>query len=174
MHPAQVNFVTNLKNKFHEHFKSKKVLEVGSLDINGSIRDLFTECDYLGIDVGEGKGVDRVISGHQMDAPDNHFDVTLSCECFEHNKYWKETFDNMYRMTKIDGLLFFTCATIDRPEHGTHNRSHFDSPYTLDYYKNLSIIDFTDFWDFDKSFMQYGFEVQKGIVNDLYFWGMKK
>ncbi len=51
----------------------------------------------------EGPGVDVVSSGHALDFPDETFDVTLSCECFEHNPYWLETFRNMHRMTKAGG-----------------------------------------------------------------------
>ena len=38
-----------------------KVLEIGSLDINGSVRPLFEDAEYyLGIDMQEGPGVDLV------------------------------------------------------------------------------------------------------------------
>lgn len=32
------------------------------------------------------------------------YDITISCNCFEHNPYWRETFLNMHRMTKEGGL----------------------------------------------------------------------
>ena len=83
-HKEQNDYVQAVKTKFPIFFDKKKVLEVGSLDINGSVRKFFTDCDYTGIDVGEGKGVDIVVnSGHEYDGEDKSFDITISCECFE-------------------------------------------------------------------------------------------
>ena len=117
-HPEQREFILKVKEKYPEFFKGKKVLDIGSLDINGSARDFFDDCDYTGIDVGEGKGVDIVCPGEEWDAPDQTYDVVLSAECFEHNPNWLETFRNMMRMCKPGGLVFFTCATHGREEHG--------------------------------------------------------
>ena len=50
-HQQQFDFVKSVRDKFQESFNKAKVLEVGSLDINGSVRQFFTECDYLGKDV---------------------------------------------------------------------------------------------------------------------------
>ena len=64
----------------------KRVLEVGSLDINGSVRPLFENCNYTGIDLGEGRGVDvvaHVTDYHRLD--DNEFDVVISTETLEHD-----------------------------------------------------------------------------------------
>ena len=99
-HPQQFQFVEVIKGAYPSNFYKAKVLEVGSLNINGTIRILFQDCDYLGIDVGEGKDVDYVCQGQDLDDPDETYDTTISCECFEHNPYWKKTFKNMHRMTK--------------------------------------------------------------------------
>ena len=113
-HQQQFDYINTLKTKFPTQFFNKKVLEVGSLNINGSIRIFFTECDYLGIDVGAGPGVDLVCEGQKLDHPNETYDTVGSCECFEHNPYWVETFNNMYRMTKPNGLVFMSCATTGR------------------------------------------------------------
>jgi SAM-dependent methyltransferase len=174
-HPQQRNYVQSVKNRCKDHFHDKTVLEVGSLNINGTIRDFFTECDYTGIDVGPGKGVDIVIGGHQYDAPTASFDVVASCECFEHNPYWAETFTNMIRLCKPGGLIFFTCATTGRKEHGT--RAHYPdtSPLTLhwNYYRNLTEADFREICNIDEYFSQYRFDVDN-TAHDLYFFGIRK
>ena len=87
-HTAQREFITEVKTRFPQFFTKKRVLEVGSLNINGTLRDFFSKCDYTGIDVGEGKGVDIVCEGQKYDGPDNSFDVCAYAECFEHNPYW--------------------------------------------------------------------------------------
>jgi SAM-dependent methyltransferase len=195
-HSTQQDFISYVKNKFPNYFENTKVLEVGSLDINGSMRSFFSNCDYLGIDVGEGNGVDLVVQGQEYDAPDNIFDVCSSGECFEHNPYWAETFANMVRMCKSGGLVFFTCATTGRPEHGTSRSDRNSSPLTVnigwEYYKNLDEMDFKESFEesFDEIFSEYEFHSTVDYDNptefirnmrtyinpceDLYFWGIKK
>jgi len=195
-HSTQQDFILYVKNKFPNYFENKKVLEVGSLDINGSMRSFFSNCDYLGIDVGEGKGVDLVIPGQEYDAIDESYDVCTSGECFEHNPYWAETFVNMVRMCKSGGLVLFTCATTGRKEHGTSRTDSGSSPLTVnlgwEYYKNLDEQDFRQSFEesFDEIFLEYEFHstedydtptefiknMRKYITpcEDLYFWGIKK
>jgi SAM-dependent methyltransferase len=195
-HSTQQDFINYIKDKFPNHFDNKKVLEVGSLNINGSMRSLFSNCDYLGIDVGEGAGVDLVVQGQKYDAPDDTFDVCASGECFEHNPHWAETFANMVRMCKSGGLVFFTCATTGRPEHGTSRSDQNSSPLTVnigwEYYRNLDEQDFRDSFEesFDEIFSEYEFHSTVDYDNpsefiknmrtyispceDLYFWGIKK
>lgn len=176
-HPQQFEFVNSVKLLYPHQFFQKKILEVGSLNINGTIRDFFSYCDYLGIDVGEGPGVDLVCEGQTLNHADQSYDTVLSAECFEHNPYWVETFNNMHRMCKVNGLVIMTCATTGRPEHGTTRTSPSDSPLTIgkgwDYYKNLTEQDFRDNMNIDSMFSQYKFSV--GFSHrDLYFYGIKK
>lgn len=175
-HPQQIEYVTSLKNTYEHYFTDKKVLEVGSLDINGTVRSLFSNCDYTGIDVGPGKGVDLVCEGQDYDADEASFDTTISCECFEHNPYWKETFENMHRMTKSEGIVIMSCATTGRKEHGTRRSEPESSPLTVikgwDYYKNLTEDDFRESFDLDSMFSTYEFKTNND-VHDLYFYGIK-
>ena len=176
-HQQQFDYINTLKTKFPTQFFNKKVLEVGSLNINGSIRMFFSECEYLGIDVGAGPGVDLVCEGQKLDHPNETYDTVGSCECFEHNPYWVETFNNMYRMTKPNGLVFMSCATTGRAEHGTTRTSPQDSPLTTgkggDYYKNLTKQDFRKNFDMDSMFSEYEFIVG-APHQDLYFYGIKR
>ena len=170
-HLQQFRFVELVKDRFPDFFREKKILEIGSLDINGSIRRYFEKCEYLGVDLGQGKGVDIVSKGEDLTFPDETFDVAVSCECFEHNEKWKETFLNMVRMTKAGGLVFFSCATTGRREHGTRRTNPSSSPFTGDYYKNLTEDDF-DFIKSDKLFKVYRFSVDD-THHDLFFYGIK-
>lgn len=176
-HTEQRVFIEKLKQKFPNFFSQKKVLEVGSLDINGTVRDFFSDCQYTGLDVSFGQGVDIVCEGQNYNAPDQTYDVVCSAECFEHNPHWLETFQNMIRLCKDGGLVLFTCATDGRPEHGTTRTTPADSPLTVgigwDYYRNLNEKDFTDQIEFDSYFSEYGFEVETNH-HDLFFWGIVK
>jgi SAM-dependent methyltransferase len=174
-HSQQRDFVEKLKNHLPKYFNQKSVLEVGSLNVNGTLRDFFTECRYIGIDVSPGNEVDVVCEGQNYNAPNNTYDVVSSAECFEHNPYWFETFQNMIRLCKDGGLVFFTCATDGRPEHGTSKTTPLDSPLTVqlgwDYYKNLNENNFRSKLNFDSYFSEYHFEVNDES-HDLYFWGI--
>ena len=172
-HPEQMFFVSSLKNKFPNNFINSNVLEIGSLDINGTIRVYFENCKYIGVDVGYGKCVDLIEEGQKLNFDSNSFDTVASCECFEHNIFWAETFLNMYRMTKENGLLFFTCATTGRAEHGTKRTSPQNAPLLKwDFYKNLTELDFRKIFNFEKMFNNFEFFVNE-ISKDLYFYGIK-
>ena len=73
-HPRQRNFVKRAAEHLPGFFHNASVLEVGSLNINGSVREFFTGGDYLGLDVGAGPDVDLVCEGQRYDAPDHAFD----------------------------------------------------------------------------------------------------
>ncbi len=153
------------------------ILEVGSFDVNGGIRGLFSAAqDYTGVDLCEGPGVDCVSSGHELRYPDGSFDISLSSECFEHNPYWRETFLNMTRMTRRGGLVAFSCASRGRVEHGTGRTDPIHSPGTqsrgLDYYRNLEQSDFLDL-DLEGLFSSFRFWYLPSHF-DLCFVGIRR
>ncbi len=169
-HQEQRDFLTSLKLAQPEWFDGVKVLEIGSLNINGTVRDFFNPTTYLGVDIGDGPGVDLIAHGENLDFPDNHFDIAISAECFEHNPAWAETFQNMHRMAKV--AVIFTCASEGREEHGTHDAHPTSSPLTLDwdYYRNLNASDFTERFPLEQMFEQHEFTYNSKSC-DLYFWG---
>jgi len=145
-HKGQQDFIDLVRREFSDFFANRRVLEIGSLDINGSIRSQFTNCAYTGIDVAVGPGVDLVCQGQDYGGPDDSFDVVISCEVMEHNPHWAETMKNMIRVCKPGGLVVMTCATLGRGEHGTARTSPNSSPLTVElgwnYYHNLTARDF--------------------------------
>lgn len=171
MHQEVNLFIQKVKDKYPDYFNKKKVLEVGSLDINGSVRKYFTDCDYWGLDVGKGPGVDIVCPIHEYLDESQH-DVVISTEMLEHDKYWKDSLQSMYNNLKPGGLLILTCAGPNRQEHGTTRTTPQDSPFTTDYYRNISIEDFISILppqDFQISEIKYA-----GDKIDLQFYGIKK
>jgi|ERR1044072_2638470 SAM-dependent methyltransferase len=173
-HDAQRVFVNAVKSAYPDHFTNTRVVEMGSLDINGTVRDFFTDpIWYVGIDVGPGPGVDVVANGKDYDHDGDYFDVAISAECFEHNPDWRETFLNMKRLVKPGGLVIFTCAGKDRPEHGTSRSDVGSSPLTVEigweYYRNLEA---SDFHEHDLVGLDYQFYYEP-YAKDLYFVGRK-
>lgn len=141
-HAAQLEFIELLSRTIPSFFNGARVLEIGSLDIKGSIRQYFNNCEYTGIDVAPGRGVDLVCQGQDYKMPDGFYDHVISCECMEHNPYWVETIENMIRLCRPGGLVTMSCASIGRDEHGTTRTDKESSPLTVGigwtYYKNLS------------------------------------
>ena len=173
-HPQQITFIEVFSKHIARSYVGFNILEIGSYDVNGSIRKFFPESSYCGVDLTDGPGVDIIADGHLVAHDNNFYDITLSCECFEHNPFWLETFFNMLRMTKKGGFVVFTCATIGRREHGTRRTAARESPGTQsvgwDYYRNLTTKDFKKNIEFNKYFSSYIFLVNKKS-RDLYFVG---
>lgn len=187
-HKEQISYVNRVKEIFPEFFTNKKVLGIGTFDVCGSEDSFFYNCDYQGLDIGEGPGVDIVCPAQDYNAPDEYYDVIISCECFEHNPFYKETINNAYRMLKSNGLFLFTCATTGRPVHGTlfmeeESKKKYQDWKTMpnvvrenwdnNYYKNLTENDIRDCIDIENSFKSFMFEIEENHC-DLYFWGIKK
>ena len=173
-HYQQIKFIELFKKHFTKDWSNKKILEIGSYDVNGTIRKYFNNNDYTGMDLIEGKGVDVVYDGKQIDFEEESFDLTLSCECFEHNKYYRENFLDMIKVTKKGGFVVFTCASKGRSEHGT-SRTNDASPGSQmkwDYYKNLNKKDFEKLNL--KNFFDEKIFFYNSISSDLYFIGIKK
>jgi SAM-dependent methyltransferase len=176
-HRAQLEFAHNVATHlFQGDWRGKKILEIGSADVNGTIRPFFQDSEYIGVDISAGKGVDLVGYGDKIDLGNLHFDLTISCECFEHNPQWIETFLNMHRMTKNNGFLVFSCASRGRPEHGTTRTSPLQSPGTQsvgwNYYRNLNKKDFVEALDLQSLFRWHFFRYNPKS-RDLYFIGSK-
>lgn len=179
-HWEQQEFCTRIQRVFPEYFKQKHVLDIGSLDVNGNNRSLFTDCTYLGLDVGDGPNVDVVSVGHLYQAPDATFDVIISTEVFEHDMFYEKTIENIIRMLKPGGAFIFTCASTGRAEHGTvKSDGSYAAPLLREiseewshYYKNLTETDIKHINGFDVAFPNGWFEYNPNNC-DLYFFGVK-
>jgi SAM-dependent methyltransferase len=150
-HPQQRRFVARAAAL---HPIDGPLLEVGSLDVNGSVRDLFPlAAPYVGIDLAPGRAVDVVASGHDF-GRDESFATVVTTECLEHDPGWRDTLANIERVLRPGGVLILTCATTGRHEHGTARTSPAMSPFTSradgrsgranDHYKNLVAADVVD------------------------------
>ena len=176
-HIDQIIFFKCVRKIRPESFRNVKVLDIGSLDINGSSRILFNDCTYTGLDLAAGKNVDVVCKAHEYDAPDESFDTIISSECFEHDMYLKKSLQNVVRLLKPGGLFTFSCASRNRPEHGTTEHDPGSSPFTsqlpkwCNYYRGLNEEDIREVIDVDQIFESVLFNLHDV---DLYFYGIKK
>lgn len=144
------------------------VLELGSQDINGSIRSFFAGARYVGIDIFERPGVDWVGLCH--DYPEHGwdgepFDALLSTECLEHDPHWERTLSACAPLVRVGGLVALTCACYARPAHGVEA----DTP-TPGYYRNLGEAELRPV--LEAAGIEGRFKVARG-GEDLYFAGRR-
>ena len=180
MHDQARDFTMFVKQILGVFFINKRVLDVGSGDINGNNRFLFENCEYDGNDVIQAKNVTIVSKTKDLPFTDNTFDTIISTECFEHDPEYKESFIKIYNMLKPDGLFCFTCASTNRGEHGTRKTTPHDSYGTIgnlpdmsDYYKNLTEIDVNNVLSLNDLFSVWD-TYYNNESKDLYFVGIKK
>lgn len=179
-HANQQHFYLRIKENLPKYFSDVKVLDIGSLDINGNNKQFFNHpYYYIGVDLAEGPNVDVVCPGHLYDSG-ILFDVVTSSECFEHDMYYSRTLQNMVKLLRPGGLMLFTCASTGRPEHGTLNSNPVDAPFLSgidekwgNYYKNLTEDDIRSVIEINNTFVNFNFEYEPESC-DLYFWGIKK
>lgn len=178
MHPEARNFTLFVKSQLPEFFTNKKVLDVGSGDINGNNRFLFDNCEYDGNDVFAASNVTIVSKTSALPFGPETFDTIISTECFEHDPEYSESFQKILSMLKPGGLFLFTCASTGRWEHGTRRTSPGESYGTIgnvegwtDYYKNLTFDDLKNSININ-AFSQYEHHYHSRAC-DLYFWGIK-
>ena len=109
MHKSVIDWVVYyLASKNRSMFNSDRILECGSLDVNGSLRVFFEDKEYIGVDWRPGKGVDCVSLIHEYrDKPDEYFDLVISTEMLEHDPHWKKSIQRMLDLLKIGGNLIF-------------------------------------------------------------------
>jgi len=173
-HPEQQKFFEQLKVLFPDHFSGIiNVLEIGSQDINGTVRDFFQKgANYLGLDLGMAKGVDWTIPGELVELPDQWASICISTECFEHAASWEQILMNMIRITRTNGLLILSIAGHGRATHGTVDSEVGSSPFTTSYYKNLGTDDFIQKIKLGHYFKRHSFQVDSE-AGDTYFWGVR-
>ena len=164
-HVEQADFCLRLKQRWPHLFQNKRVLDCGSLDINGNNRYLFAGGSYVGVDIFAGPNVDIVLRIHEVKG--GPFDVVISTECLEHDEFSELSIGRMIDLLTDGGILIITCATTGRPEHGTFEFHDWASPGTLGYYKNITHDELTK--QLSRSFRCGGVEVQH---SDIYAWGV--
>lgn len=120
MHQSVQDFVARVLTV--EHVSGKSVLEVGSFDVNGSVRphiETLGPSTYLGVDAAPGPRVDQVVDCEQLS---NHvgygaWDVVVSTEMLEHVRDWRACMLQLMYVTRLGGLLLLTTRSPGFPYH---------------------------------------------------------
>jgi SAM-dependent methyltransferase len=121
------------------------VLDFGSCDINGTLKPIFSKCNYTGLDISQGSNVDIVCSGNDVPLKSNTIDIIVSSSCFEHDECFWETFLEMCRLLKTHGYIYINAPSA-APYHAFPKdcwRFYFDSWLALEKYaqrKNYNLV----------------------------------
>jgi len=111
------NQITYLQ-KFLPKIPMKTVLEVGSRGESNAIgyRKYFPDSEYVGSDLQPGENVDIVqdLTLGTGDIPIDYFDLIICCSVFEHvSRPWLAA-ENLAKLSKTGGILYFSVPWIWR------------------------------------------------------------
>ena len=139
MHNSVSEFVKRIATR--DRITGKRVLEVGSYNVNGSLREMIRNLDpaiYHGIDLFEQEDyVDEI-----MDASDllekfgpASWDVVLCCEVLEHAEKWEEVIRNIKGvlapgacLCSLPGVLVSPCTVTLSTSGGSRRKISPPSP----------------------------------------------
>jgi methyltransferase family protein len=113
MHLAAYAFIARTVSAYQPR---GPVVEIGSLDINGSVRPLFWPRPYLGVDRVAGPGVDVVADGGTYQ-PEAMPHTVVCCEVLEHLEAAAALVAQAGRVLAPGGLYLMTCAGTGRAPH---------------------------------------------------------
>lgn len=129
------------------------VLEIGSRDVNGSVREFFElrHCPYFGIDLEPGPGVDVTgnAGGAWLPSQVGRKDVVVCLETLEHApEFWK-ILQNVQKILAPGGLFFCSTPTIGFPYHA-YPRDYYrftEDAYRDVIFSNMEILELTTLTD---------------------------
>ena len=167
MHESSLLHMTRFRDQFlldkqHQHLK---IADLGSYDVNGSYRSLFSEAAwfYQGLDVSAGPNVDIVLQDpyNWQALASNSIDVVISGQAFEHIEFFWLTALELSRVLKPGGLCCLI-APSGGPEHRYPVdcwRFYCDGMRALMRYTGLEVLDVytnhkTDGWVDDSGLWQ--------------------
>lgn len=171
MHQAAFDWVTSSFHKLRNERGDLRILEIGSLDINGGVRNYLLpySSSYHGIDPQDGPGVDEVADASEFIRP-RSFDCIISTEVFEHTPSWRQIIGNSH-INLVDGGFFIaTMAGETRPPHSAvHGNA---GPYEWEHYANIGE------WELGQTLKKYFSRYETSYINpmvhgDLRCWAIK-
>jgi SAM-dependent methyltransferase len=147
------------------------LVEFGSLQVPGQesfadLRPYFPGLEYIGADMREGPGVDRILNLHDIDLPPESIGTVLCLDTLEHVEYPRRAMEQILKILKPGGVVIIS-SVMNYPIH--------DFPYdywrfTPEAFKSLlqgfsgSFVGLAGKADFPHTVVGVGF---KGTVPDM-------
>jgi SAM-dependent methyltransferase len=129
------------------------IYDLGSQDVNGTYRPLFSEAvwQYVGLDMASGKNVDLVLRTPYVwnEVSSESADVVISGQAFEHIQYFWITMLEVARVLKPGGICCIL-APSSGPEHRYPLdcwRFYPDGMGSLAHFAQMEVLEATTQWD---------------------------
>jgi len=82
-----------------------------------NMRPLFPDIEYIGCDMREGRGVDRILNLRDIDLPDEIAGTVLCLETLEHVEFCRKAVAEIHRILKPGGFCILS-SVMNFPIHG--------------------------------------------------------
>ena len=137
--------IESISNIYPEHFKNKRVLQIGGNLENQQLEYLFNNCKYVVVD-----------DGKDLNINDEIFDVIILSQYSNYDMEVYQTFQKIIRLLRAGGLFIFS-SNHDSPEKRSKKmiqkslkyKDYFGYP---NYYKTFSFSDIIKIIDINKFF----------------------
>jgi len=141
MHQGVVDWVR--ASVYRDMIDGKRILDVGSLNWNGSMRDYFLDTfspqQYLGIDIRDGLDVDEVLSANELleTYGPKQWDLIVCLEMLEHCEKWQDAIYQMKESLTEGGWLILTTRSPGYPFHAPPDRWRFTKEVLRESFSDL-------------------------------------
>ncbi|MEE9504231.1 MAG: methyltransferase domain-containing protein [Thermodesulfobacteriota bacterium] len=97
------------------------IYEFGSLQVPGQegfadLRPFFPGKEYVGCDLGEGPGVDRIVDVHNINLPSESIGTAIIVDTLEHVEFFREAMTGIHRILKPNGIVIIS-SVMNFPIH---------------------------------------------------------
>lgn len=101
------------------------VVDLGGMNINGSLRSFFENLNmkYISVDLDKDQSVDITVKPYEkLPFETGSVDIVVSTSCFEHDPCFWITFKELCRIVKLGGYIY-----INAPSNGPYHKHPGDS-----------------------------------------------
>jgi len=144
-----------------EEFNGKRVLEVGSKFVNGSVRPLIERfCqpkEYIGVDIEPGRYVDVILPAEKLIEyfGIESFDVVISTEVMEHVFDWRLIINNIKSVLKRGGFIYLTTRSRGFPYHAAlHDYWRYEPSDMVRIFRDFKIVRLEVDWEYPGVFLK--------------------
>jgi len=107
MHLGNRDWLNDMQAKYATDIAGR-LLEIGSLDVNGSAREHLKAGEWVGVDRVAGTAVDVHCDATETEFAYESFDTLLSTSMLEHNPLWRMGLSHNMKWLKRGGLLLLS------------------------------------------------------------------
>lgn len=165
LHKEAADWVFHSFHTWRGDRKDLVILELGSLNINGGVRDFIQPYgrSYIGVDQEAGPGVD-VVADAATYLEHNRYDVVVTTETLEHCPNWRDIIGCSYMNLKEGGIFIATMAGEGRFAHSAIDEAPIRD---WEYYANVGA------WELNRALKGFAKHEVNTLGTDLRCWAVR-